>query len=235
MGIADLRREYTVGSLRRADLAPDPIVQFKYWLDSADGRKGRARIPRFLIGLYKSFMLLTGAETADVNAAALATADKTGRPSVRFVLLKGVDERGFAFFTNYESRKGCELADNPNAALVFYWSELERQVCVTGTVSQLPARESDAYFESRPKGSRLATWASQQSVVIENRAALEQRWEQSRAKYPGDKIPRPPHWGGYVLCPEQMEFWQGRASRLHDRFRYTRQPGGSWRVDRLAP
>jgi pyridoxamine 5'-phosphate oxidase len=170
----------------------------------------------------------------DVNAMVLATVDKAGRPSARAVLLKGADERGFIFFTNYDSRKGHELADNPNAALTFYWPDLERQVCVAGGVGKLPQAESEAYHQSRPKGSRLAVWASNQSRVVADRAALDKRWNEMAAKFPGD-VPLPPYWGGYVLKPERIEFWQGRLNRLHDRFCYTRQPDNSWKLERLAP
>jgi pyridoxamine 5'-phosphate oxidase len=164
----------------------------------------------------------------------LATVDKAGRPCARAVLLKGVDERGFIFFTNYDSRKGHELAENPSAALTFYWSDSEREVCVAGAVSKLSHDESEAYFKSRPKGSNLAAWASPQSSVVADRAALEKRWDEMAAKFPGD-VPLPPNWGGYVLKPERIEFWQGRLNRLHDRFCYTRQPDNSWKLERLAP
>jgi pyridoxamine 5'-phosphate oxidase len=235
MGLAEIPREYNLASLRRADLDPDPFSQFKKWFDQATGARPGGRARKFFIGLYKSLMLLTGAEPADVNAATLATADKSGRPSARVVLLKGIDERGFIFFTNYESRKARELSENPHAAMVFYWSDLERQVCVKGMVSKLSPEESETYFKTRPKGSRLAAWASKQSEVIESRAVLEQRWNERRAQYPGEEVPRPPWWGGYVLSPASIEFWQGRASRLHDRFRYAKQADNVWRVERLSP
>ncbi len=235
MAIADIRRDYNLGGLGRSDLAPDPITQFNNWFGQATGMRAGGRLRKFFIGLYKSVLLLTGAEPADVNAATLATADKNGRPSARVVLLKGVDERGFIFFTNYDSRKGRELAENPHAALVFYWSDLERQVCVAGTVSKLPALESEAYFKTRPKGSRIAAWASRQSDVIANRAVLEKRWDELSAKHPGEEVPIPPFWGGYVLSPTRIEFWHGRPSRLHDRFRYTRQSDKSWHIERLSP
>jgi pyridoxamine 5'-phosphate oxidase len=171
----------------------------------------------------------------DLTAMTLATADKHGRPSARVVLLKGVDERGFIFFTNYDSRKGHELTDNPQAALVLYWSEQERQVCIAGAVSQLPAAESEAYFKSRPRGSQLAAWASHQSGVVRDRAALEEKWQQLETQYAGQEVPRPPFWGGYVVSPVRMEFWQGRPNRLHDRFGYTRQPDKTWLIERLSP
>jgi pyridoxamine 5'-phosphate oxidase len=171
----------------------------------------------------------------DVNAMTLATADKNGRPSARVVLLKGLDERGFMFYTNYDSRKSQELTENPQAALVFYWSDLERQVCIAGEVSKLPALESDAYFKSRPRGSQIAAWVSHQSDVIPDRAALETKCRQLEAQYAGQAVPRPPNWGGYVLTPNRIEFWQGRPDRLHDRFRYTRQVDGGWQIERLSP
>jgi pyridoxamine 5'-phosphate oxidase len=171
----------------------------------------------------------------DLNAMTLATVDQEGRPSARVVMLKGVDARGFIFYTNYGSRKGLELAGNPEAALVFYWSEVERQVCVAGQVSRLPPEESDAYFASRPRGSRIAAWASEQSQTARDRAALEERWRLFEEKYHDREVPRPPHWGGYVLSPTRVEFWQGRPNRLHDRFRYTHQAEGSWVIERLCP
>jgi pyridoxamine 5'-phosphate oxidase len=212
MAIANLRREYHLAGLRRADLDPDPIVQFQKWFDRA-----------------------TGAESAEANAATLATADKKGLPSARIVLLKGVDRRGFTFFSNYESRKGRELAVNPQAALVFYWPTQERQVCIAGDVAKLSREESEAYFRTRPKGSRLAAWASRQGEVVENRAVLESRWKELQAKYRGGEVPMPAYWGGYILSPVRIEFWQGRPSRLHDRFCYTKRPDRTWRIERLSP
>ena len=161
--------------------------------------------------------------------------DQQGRPSARVVLLKGVDQRGFLFFTNYESRKGQELAGNPQAALVLYWPDQERQVRIAGEVNKLPPAESDAYFRSRPRGSRLAAWASEQSATVKDRAALEEKWKQMEARYASQDIPRPPFWGGYLLSPERIEFWQGRPNRLHDRFRYTQQPDKTWLIERLSP
>jgi pyridoxamine 5'-phosphate oxidase len=214
--LAHLRREYTLNGLRRSDLVPDPIAQFKNWFDQAT-----ATTPN--------------AEAVEINAMTLATADKDGNPSARIVLLKGVDQRGFIFFTNYDSRKGRELAENPKAALVFYWPELERQVCIAGVVSKVSAAESEQYFQLRPRGSRIAAWASKQSDVLADRAALEQTWKQLEARYPGQEIPMPPFWGGFVLSPSRVEFWQGRPNRLHDRFRYSKQANSSWRIERLAP
>jgi pyridoxamine 5'-phosphate oxidase len=164
----------------------------------------------------------------------LATVDKSGKPSTRNVLLKGVDARGFIFYTNYDSRKGLELAENPNAALTFYWPELERQICVAGRIEKISREESEAYFDSRPRGSRLATWASNQRDVVADRAALDAKWNEMAKKF-SDDVPLPPNWGGYVLKPERIEFWQGRPSRLHDRFCYTRQPDNSWKLERLSP
>ena len=219
MGISDIRREYNLGGLRRADLDPDPMVQFRKWFEQAIGARAGGALRRFFIRLYKRLLLITGTQATDLNAATLATADKDGRPSARVVLLKGVDERGFIFFTNYESRKGKELAENPHASLVFYWPDQERQVCIAGRVTRISQEESNAYFKTRPKGSRLAAWASNQSEVVRDRAVLEARWKELQARYPGDDVPLPPYWGGYVLSPVRLEFWQGRPSRLHDRFR----------------
>jgi pyridoxamine 5'-phosphate oxidase len=235
MSIADLRREYNLSGLRRKDLEADPILQFKRWFEQAQGARASGRLRKLVVRLYKRLLLMGGAELMDLTAMTLATVDKEGRPSARVVLLKGVDERGFIFYTNYESRKAQELAGNPNAALVFYWPDQERQVCIAGEVSKLSPVESDAYFKSRPRGSRLGAWASKQGAVIRDRAALEELWRQMEARFPGEEIPRPPFWGGYLLRPTRMEFWQGRANRLHDRFRYTRQADGTWLVDRLSP
>ena len=222
--------------LRRSDLEADALSQFNRWFQHAAAAKAGGRLRRFFIGLYKAFSFLGGsAAPADVNAMTLATCDKEGRPSARVVLLKGVDERGFIFFTNYESRKAQELARNPEAALVFYWADLERQVCVAGQVKRLSKEESEAYFISRPRGSRLAAWASRQSEIVPDRAALETKWQELEKKYPGQDVPLPPYWGGYVLDPSRIEFWQGRANRLHDRFRYTKNPDKSWRIERLSP
>ncbi|EEF61016.1 pyridoxamine 5'-phosphate oxidase [Pedosphaera parvula] len=210
--IADLRREYTLAGLRRADLDQDAIKQFQKWFQQA----------------------LAGKLT-EPNAMTLATANKEGFPSARIVLLKGVDERGFTFFTNYESRKGRELTENPNASLVLYWPEMERQVNIAGTVTRVSREESALYFNSRPKGSRLAAWVSAQSEVIENRAALEEKLTSLSSQHAGEEVPLPPFWGGYCLNPSRIEFWQGRPNRLHDRFRYLRQADGQWTIDRLAP
>lgn len=209
--IADLRQNYTLQALNEADVDPDPIRQFQRWLDQA-----------------------IAAELPEPNAMTLATATRDGIPSARIVLLKGLDARGFAFYTNYESRKGQELAENPQAALVFLWTVLERQVRIEGQVEKVAAAETDAYFQSRPLASRLGAWASEQSRVIRDREVLEQRFAELKATYADEMVPRPPHWGGYRVIPHQIEFWQGRTSRLHDRLRY-RLEQGNWRIDRLSP
>jgi pyridoxamine 5'-phosphate oxidase len=193
-------------------LDPDPIRQFKSWFDEA-----------------------ALSEVAEVNAMALATATREGRPSVRVVLLRGVDERGFTFFTSYESRKARELEANPFASMVFFWHDVERQVRVEGQVERVTAEESDLYFESRPAGSQLGAWASPQSQVIPNRDTLDAQFRELESRYPDGKIPRPAGWGGYRLVPESIEFWQGRPNRLHDRLRYTRVDPGGWIIERLAP
>ena len=235
MSIADIRREYNLTSLRRSDLDTDPLAQFTKWFQQSTGARRTGRVRKYLIRLYKSLLIITGAEATEVNAATLATAGHDGRPSARIVLLKGLDERGFIFFTNYSSRKGRELAENPNAALVFYWVEQERQVCIAGEVARISIAESEAYFKTRPKGSRIGAWASHQSEVVESRAVLEGHWEEMNRKFPGDDVPMPPYWGGYVLSPKRVEFWQGCPNRLHDRFRYSKQPDNSWQIERLSP
>lgn len=211
--LADLRRDYSLAGLNETDLAADPIQQFRKWFQEA-----------------------LAAQVVEPNAMVLATVDASGQPSTRAVLLKAVDEGGFSFFTNYESRKGRELAANSKAALTFPWIALERQVCIAGSVTRLSAEESEAYFKVRPRGSRLGAWASpKQSEVVAGRAVLEERMQQMEARYPGEEIPRPPYWGGYTLRPDEIEFWQGRPSRLHDRLRYTRQSDGLWKIERLSP
>lgn len=236
MSIADIRRDYGLGALSRNDLERKPFVQFSKWFEEAEAaRFSRSRLRRIGIGFYKSLQLLFGRRAVDTNAMVLATVDKEGRPSARTVLLKGVDERGFIFYTNYESRKGRELSENPNAAMVFYWPELERQVCIAGTVSKLPREESEAYFKTRPKPARIAAWASKQSAIVDNRRELEEKWQWIAARYPDEAVPLPPFWGGYVLSPARIEFWQGRLNRFHDRFCYSKRSDGHWSLDRLAP
>jgi pyridoxamine 5'-phosphate oxidase len=210
--IDELRKDYLLFNLREEDLDPDPIRQFHAWFDQAV----RSEVP-------------------EVNAMALATATPDGRPSVRIVLLRGIDLRGFTFFTNYESRKACELEANPHASVVFFWQGLERQVRIEGQVERVSAEESDRYFHSRPAGSRIGAWASPQSQVIPSRDMLESQVRELEDQYAEGAIPRPPNWGGYRLVPDSIEFWQGRPSRLHDRLRYTRQSQGGWLIERLAP
>ena len=210
--IADLRKDYLSRRLRRAELHPDPIAEFSLWLEDA-----------FRAGV------------TEPNAMSLATAWKDGRPLVRTVLLKGVDERGFVFFTNLESRKARQLAENPNASLLFPWLAVERQVIATGSVSRLPTVEVLKYFATRPRESQLSAWASPQSSKISSRESLETEWEQMKRKFGAGKVPLPSFWGGYRMKPETIEFWQGGPNRLHDRFEYTRQPDDSWAIERLAP
>jgi pyridoxamine 5'-phosphate oxidase len=236
MGIADIRRDYTAGQLDRGGLDADPLAQFSRWFDEASrAKQAGGRFRRFGIGLYKSFAALFGGKNLEANAMALATVDADGKPSVRMVLLKGVDPRGFIFFTNYDSRKGRELSANPNAALTFYWPELERQVCVAGVVTKLARDESERYFHSRPRGSQLAAAASDQSQPVASRQVLEELFRQVETKFAHNTVSMPRNWGGYVLAPERIEFWQGRASRLHDRFCYQRDKNGSWTLQRLSP
>ncbi len=210
--IADLRRDYALASLDITDVVADPIEQFRHWFANA-----------------------TDAQIAEPNAMTIATIGDDGAPDARIVLLKGVDARGFTFFTDYRSRKGQDLAARPQAALVFFWQELERQVRIRGHVEQLPSQESAAYYDSRPRGSRIGAWASEQSRVITDRSVLEAQVREVETRYPGDAAPPlPPHWGGFLVTPVQVEFWQGRQSRLHDRLRYRLQDGG-WALERLSP
>jgi pyridoxamine 5'-phosphate oxidase len=235
MAMAEIRREYSFGGLNRQELDANPVAQFQRWFSQATTAQRGSWWRRVGIALFKLWHAVLGHAPVDANAMVLATTTKDGLPTARTVLLKGVDERGFVFFTNYHSRKGRELAENPNAALVFYWAEMERQVCIVGTVTKLPVVESEAYFKSRPKGSRLAAWASNQSSAVPDRETLDRQWREMEARFPGGEIPCPPNWGGYVLSPVRLEFWQGRPNRLHDRFRYTRQADNSWIIERLSP
>lgn len=215
MNVADVRREYAREGLRRRDLAADPIEQFLVWLGQA-----KAACPD------------------DFTTMVLATADGSGRPSARVVLLKACDERGFVFYSNYGSRKGRELEENPRASLVFYWRDFDRQVRVEGRVEKVARQESEAYFRSRPLGARIGAWASRQSAVIAGREELERIVRETEERF-GESVPCPDDWGGYRVVPDEIELWQGRESRLHDRFRYRRerrdQAGGAWTIDRLSP
>lgn len=211
--IADLRTDYKRESLDLSDVAPAPFAQFGRWFEAA-----------------------VSAAVPEPNAMTLATVDASGRPTARVVLLKGFDERGFVFYTNYASRKGAELAAHPDAALNFFWPELERQIRIEGAVAKVSDAESAEYFASRPRLSQIGAWASPQSEPIADRQVLESRFAAAEARYRGE-VPRPAHWGGYRLDPVMLEFWQGRPSRLHDRIRYRRSPADPkrWDIDRLAP
>ena len=209
--LADRRRSYDRDSLDESRAARDPFTQFEVWFAEA-----------------------AAAEHVEAHAMTLATADERGRPSARVVLLRGWDERGFVFFTNYESRKGHELAARPRAALVFFWSVLERQIRIDGGVEVLDAAASDAYFARRPRGHRLSAWASPQSRTVAGREVLERAMAEIDERFAGLDVPRPPHWGGYRVVPDRFEFWQGRPDRVHDRLAYVQAPGG-WRHERLAP
>jgi pyridoxamine 5'-phosphate oxidase len=206
------RYEHAAVGLRRRDLDPDPIKQFSNWFTAA-----------------------IEAGIRDVNAMSLATAGRDGKPSVRVVLLKGFDQDGFVFFTNYESEKGKHLEANPYGSLGFYWIELDRQIRISGPAEKTSREESERYFHSRPIGSQLGAWASRQSEVVDARRVLDARMAEMTERYGDGPVPLPPHWGGYIIKPEMMEFWQGRPNRLHDRFRYTRQADSSWLIERLAP
>ncbi len=210
--IADLRQDYSSQSLLENDVAPEPMLQFDRW-----------------------WQQVINAQVVEPNAMTLATASSDGLPSARIVLLKGFDQNGFVFFTNYHSYKGIQLQENPKACLVFFWKELERQVRVVGLVKKMDPEESDEYFHSRPIGSQLGAWASPQSQVIEDRNWLDNQYLKIAEQFREEKIERPPHWGGYVVQPVIVEFWQGRPSRLHDRIQYTLKEGGAWKIERLAP
>jgi len=220
MDLSDLRRSYTYASLDPRDVAADPVTQFERWFTEVQEALPQDAVPW------------------EANAMTLATATADGRPSARIVLLKSVDERGFVFYTNRESRKGAELEGNPHAALVFHWGVIERQVRVTGTVSVVSAQETEDYFASRPPGSRRGAWASAQSRSIDDREALERAEAEVARRFPDDDaIPVPPFWGGYRVTPQEVEFWQGRRDRLHDRVRYRKvaDDSAAWLVDRLQP
>ena len=210
--IADIRKDYQLQSLLENDVADDPFIQFATWWDEA----------------LKS-------ELDEVNAMTLATASASGTPCARTVLLKSASKEGFVFFTNYNSQKGRDLQENPKACLVFFWKELERQVRIMGTVEKVSAAHSDEYFNSRPQGSKIGAWASPQSSVISSREIIEENIKQLQQQFTEESITRPPHWGGYIVIPTAIEFWQGRPNRLHDRIQYTRLPDKRWRIERLAP
>lgn len=212
MAMSDMRKDYGLAGLVEKDLAKNPFQQFEKWFQEAEA----AKVP-------------------EPNAMSLATVGRDGQPSVRTVLLKHCDGRGFVFYTNYESRKGRELADNARAALLFPWLTLERQIVAEGAITKVSREEADAYFHSRPRASQLGAWASPQSTVIAGRAVIEESFRVVERKYEGREVPLPPHWGGYRLSPDTVEFWQGRRSRLHDRLRYRRETNGDWVVERLAP
>ncbi|MBV9386471.1 MAG: pyridoxamine 5'-phosphate oxidase [Chroococcidiopsidaceae cyanobacterium CP_BM_ER_R8_30] len=212
LSVADIRKDYTLQGLSEADADPNPFQQFSKWFNQAL----QAQLP-------------------EPNAMTVATVTPDGKPRARMVLLKNFDTSGFVFYTNYKSQKGQELAGNPQAALVFWWAELERQVRIEGYVEKVSTQESDEYFHSRPKNSRLGAWVSNQSQVIENREVLEARLQELQAQYEHQDVPRPPHWGGFRVVPAVIEFWQGRPSRLHDRLQYVRVSETDWVIERLSP
>jgi pyridoxamine 5'-phosphate oxidase len=210
--IADLRKDYTLQDLNEKEIDPNPFIQFQTWFSQS-----------------------IAAQLPEPNAMTLATCTPDGKPSARMVLLKDFDERGFVLFTNYNSQKGQEISANPHASLVFWWAELERQVRIVGTVEKISSEQSDSYFEVRPPFSRLGAWASNQSEKIASREILEQQLQEFQRKYENLEVPRPPHWGGFRVLPQEIEFWQGRSSRLHDRLLYTHVDDGSWKIERLSP
>lgn len=211
MSIADIRKDYILAELDEQTAGEDPVVFFSHWFKEAER-----------------------AEITEINAMTLATAGKDGMPHARIVLLKGLDDRGFVFFTNYDSDKGKEIEESGHVALLFFWKELERQVRIEGAIEKVPVEESDLYFNSRPHGSRLGAWASPQSRPIPHRNILDLNYAHYENEFSGIETPRPPHWGGYIVIPHRMEFWQGRASRMHDRILFTRTDAG-WAKSRLAP
>ena len=211
LNIANIRKDYSLESLSEAEVAGSPMQQFDKWWSEA----------------LKS-------EIVELNAMTLATSGNNGKPDARIVLLKGFSEKGFMFFTNYQSRKAKELSENPFACLVIFWKELERQVRIEGAISKVSETESNEYFSQRPVKSQISAWSSPQSEVVENRALLENNVKKYELKFADGNIPRPPHWGGYILSPAVIEFWQGRRNRLHDRIRYS-SDGGNWVIERLAP
>lgn len=210
--IGQLRKEYSLHSLTETSVAALPLDQFTQWWDQA-----------------------IQSDIEEVNAMALSTINKEGRPESRIVLLKGYSEKGFVFFTNYESNKGDQLQQHAHCSLLFFWKELERQVRINGRAEKISTQESDAYFNSRPEGSKIGAWASPQSQVVESQEWLHENFERIKARYNNNTISRPPHWGGFAVRPDSMEFWQGRPSRMHDRIRYSLQQDGGWKIERLAP
>jgi pyridoxamine 5'-phosphate oxidase len=211
LNLADLRREYIKNGLLESDIDKDPFRQFSLWFEQA-----------------------SNAGIMEPNAMSHATVSPDGQPSMRVVLLKGVDDKGFIFFTNYESRKGKDIELNPKSSLLFFWGELERQVRIEGTIEKISQESSKAYFDSRPEGSRIGAWSSNQSEVVASRDVLEARFDENMSRFAGKDIPMPDYWGGYRLVPTMLEFWQGRGSRMHDRIRY-RLVDNTWLIDRLSP
>jgi len=210
--LESLRREYSRKAITKENVQDDPFDQFSAWFDEA-----------------------MESDVTDANAMTLATADSSGQPSSRIVLLKGFDSEGFRFYTNYESRKGHDLKENPKASLNFFWPALERQICIRGSVKKLSREESEAYFKTRPRDSQLGAWASSQSSEVRDRQELENKLSEVSSRFEQEEVPIPDFWGGYILRPDYIEFWQGRPGRLHDRILYTRESGGDWKIKRLSP